>query len=203
MPHPSDHGASHAGAGHKFPPEKWDRLLTPQRRAFLRAEQVLDRVGIHAGMRVADLGAGPGFFTLPLAERVGPAGTVYATDIAQAMLDALASRGVPPHVHLRVAEENRIPIADAAVDVALLAFVLHELVDPVAFLTEVRRILAPGGRLVVLEWIPQEDGMGPPVSERLSEARSEEVLKGGGFHVVDRDVANTSQYLLVATADRA
>lgn len=194
---PVHHDSAH-GHGRKFPPEKWDRLLSPKRHAFLDPQRVIDRIGVAAGMHVADLGAGPGFFTLPLAERVGPAGSVDATDISREMLDAIRRRGAPPNVRLVQAEESRIPIADATVDLALLAFVLHELVHPVAFLREVRRILRPGGRLVVLEWIPQDDGMGPPAHERIAEHRSAELLAAGGFRVAERDDANTSQYLLIA-----
>lgn len=191
--------AAHEPHGRKFPPEKWDRLLTPQRQAFLDAGWVLDRAGITAGMHVADLGAGPGFFTLPLADRVGSPGAVYATDISPEMLAALENRGVPGHVRLLHAGENTIPVPGAAVDVALLAFVLHELVDPAAFLREVQRILRPDGRLVVLEWIPQDDGMGPPIGERISEAATRALLETAGFTVVDEAAANPSQYLLIAT----
>ncbi|HEY0996215.1 MAG TPA: methyltransferase domain-containing protein [Gemmatimonadaceae bacterium] len=189
----------HHPHGRKFPPEKWDRLLSPERHAFLDPEWVLDRLGVRAGMRVADLGAGPGFFTLPLAARVGAGGTVYATDVAPAMLEALRSRGIPPQVRPLLADEARIPIPDAAVDLALVAFVLHEVVHPAEFLAEVRRILAAGGRLAVLEWIPQDDGMGPPEAERLAEAHARALLADAGFQVVDHGFANTSQYLLVAS----
>ena len=199
MTHDAPRPAAHEPHGHKFPPEKWDRLLTPQRQAFLDAGWVLDRAGVTAGMHVADLGAGPGFFTLPLADRVGPEGAVYATDISQEMLAALRNRGVPAHVTLVHAGENTIPLPDAAVDIALLAFVLHELVQPAAFLREVQRILRRDGRLVVLEWIPQDDGMGPPIEERISETATRALLEMAGFTVVDRAAANPSQYLLTAT----
>lgn len=185
--------------GRKFPPAKWDRLLTPERHAFLDPARMLDRLGVRAGMRVADLGAGPGFFTLPMAARVGPAGVVYATDVAPAMLDALRSRGLPPQVQPRLAEEARIPIGDGEVELALLAFVLHEVVQPGEFLAEVRRILGPGGHLAVLEWIPQDDGMGPPREERLEESQAREQLADAGFDVVDHGFANSSQYFLVST----
>ena len=198
MTHDAERTAAHAPHGHKFPPEKWDRLLTPQRQAFLDAGWVLDRAGITAGMHVADLGAGPGFFTLPLAKRVGPGGVVYATDISPEMLAALRDRGMPGHVTLLHAAESTIPVPGAAVDVALLAFVLHELVEPAAFLREVQRILRRNARLVVLEWIPQDDGMGPPMEERISEAATRALLEAAGFTIVDRAAANPSQYMLIA-----
>lgn len=193
-----DHAQGEGGHGHKFPAEKWDRLVSPQRLAFVAPERLLEQFDVHEGMTVADLGAGPGFFTLPLAARVGAAGLVYATDISPEMLDALESRGIPPQVRPILAGESRIPIPDGVVELALLAFVLHELVHPVAFLEEARRILRPAGRLVVLEWVRHEEEMGPPMSERLSPARSREFLVAGGFSVAEEGEANASQYYLVA-----
>ncbi len=187
----------HQPHGRKFPAEKWDRLLTPERHAFLDPERMLDRLGVRAGMRVADVGAGPGFFTFPLAARVGDAGVVYAADVSPDMLDALRRRGLPPQVRTVLAEESGLPIDTGAVDLALVAFVLHEVLQPVEFLGELRRILAPAGRLTVLEWIPQDDGMGPPRAERLAEAHARALLADAGFDVVDDGFANGSQYFLV------
>ena len=88
---------------------------------------------------------------------------------------------------------------DGIADLALLAFVLHELTHPAEFLGEVRRILAPKGRLVVLEWIRQQEESGPPLAERLSEADSTDLLTAAGFHVIDRAIANSSHYFLIAS----
>lgn len=185
------------GHGHKFPAQHWERLLSDERRALLDPERVLDRIGVRAGMTVADLGAGPGFFTLPLAARVGPSGRVYATDTSRDMLKVLEQRGLPPQVRTIHAQESRFDIPDGAVDTALLAFVLHELAHAPEFLGEVRRILRPGGRLAVLEWVPQEEAIGPPLHERLSETQSEALLTAGGFQIMERDHPNASNYLLV------
>ncbi|MHB1263858.1 MAG: class I SAM-dependent methyltransferase [Gemmatimonadaceae bacterium] len=188
----------HRPHGRKFPAAKWDRLLTAERHAFLDPERMLDRLGVRAGMRVADVGAGPGFFTLPLAARVGAGGIVYAADVSIDMLDALRRRGLPPQVRTVLTEEAGVPIADGDVELALVAFVLHEVLHPVEFLRELRRILAPAGRLAVLEWIPQDDGMGPPRAERLAESHARTLLAEAGFAVADRFHANTSQYAILA-----
>ena len=82
-------------------------------------------------------------------------------DIAPEMIRLLCDRGLPAQVEIRLSGENRLPIADGAVDLALLALVLHELEAPDAFLPEVRRVLRPGRRLVVLEWVKQAEETGP------------------------------------------
>jgi ubiquinone/menaquinone biosynthesis C-methylase UbiE len=194
----NEHAGREGGHGHKFPAEKWDRLVSPERHAFLEPERLLERFDVRAGMTVADLGAGPGFFTFPLPTRVGASGQVYATDNSPEILRILDGRGLPPQVRPVLAGESRIPIADGVVDLALLAFVLHELVHPEAFLREVRRLLRPSGRLVVLEWVRHEEEMGPPMHERLSSARSAALLAAGGFSVSEEGHVNASQYYLVA-----
>ncbi|HET9682702.1 MAG TPA: methyltransferase domain-containing protein [Gemmatimonadaceae bacterium] len=197
-----EHAGDEGGHGHKFPAEKWERLVSPERQSLLVPDRLLEQFGVHEGMTVADLGAGPGFFTFPLATRVGAAGLVYATDISPEMLSVLESRGLPPQIRPILAGESRIPIPDGIVDLALLAFVLHELVHPEAFLHEVRRILRPTGRLVVLEWQRREEEMGPPMHERLSQVRSAALLAAGGFIVSEDGEANASQYYLVARPER-
>ena len=184
--------------GHRFPSDRWARLVSDERRAFLDPQRVVERLDVRRGSTVADLGAGPGFFTLPLAECVGAAGRVHAVDVSPEMVRVLRERGLPPQVEAEVSEENRFPISDAVVDLAFLAFVLHELSDPTAFLADVRRILAPGGRLAVLEWVPKEEDLGPPLHERLSVDDSMELLADGGFAVIEEGELNASSYLLMA-----
>ena len=61
---------------HKFNPEKWERLVSEERHALLAPGTFLDEISVEPGSVVADLGAGPGFLTVPLAPRVGPEGRV-------------------------------------------------------------------------------------------------------------------------------
>lgn len=199
------HGAGHA-AGRRFPAEQWARLLSDERRAMLDPDRFLARLGIPTGATVADLGSGPGFFTLPLARCVGESGRVFAVDVSPDMIDVLRQRlavhGGAPQVVTAVSTERELPIPDHVVEVALLAFVLHEIADRDTFLSGVRRALAPGGRLVVLEWVPREESVGPPLHERLPVAESERILTRAGFEVVERGEANASNYFLIATVAR-
>jgi ubiquinone/menaquinone biosynthesis C-methylase UbiE len=182
----------------KFDPENWQRLVSPERYALLDPRAFLQRIGVARGSTVADLGAGPGFFTLPLAEEVGPRGKVFAVDAAPQMLERLRERGLPAQVEAVLGGEDGLPLPDCSVALALLAFVLHELEDPLGFLNEVRRVLQPGGRLVVLEWVPHEEELGPPLPERLPRDAAAAMLTEGGFRVAEEDDANRSNYFLIA-----
>lgn len=186
---------------HKFAPQHWERLLSAERRSLLDPGQFLDRVAIPPGSVVADVGAGPGFFTRALAERVGARGTVYALDVAPEMVDRLRAQELPPQVVVRHNEESRLPLPDRSVDVVLLAFVLHELESPPALLQEIGRTLRPGGRLVVLEWVPQDEAMGPPRHERIAAGDSATLLGEAGFRAVDGGMVNPSHYYHVAVRE--
>jgi ubiquinone/menaquinone biosynthesis C-methylase UbiE len=185
--------------GHKFAPQNWERLLSDERRQLLNPERFLGILGIREGDAVADIGAGPGFFTLPLAERVGPLGKVYALDVAPEMVEQLHLRRLPPQVEVLLSAESSLPLPSAVADVALLAFVLHEVHDQRAFLAEIGRILRPGGRLVVLEWIQQEELMGPPLHERIGPADASRVLASADFRVLDDGQVNASHYFCIAS----
>lgn len=184
----------------RFEAANWERLVSPQRRELIDPARFITNLGIAPGSTAADIGAGPGFFTIPLAEAVGERGTVHALDVSPDMIEVLLRSQLPPQVRAAVMEENHVPLADGSVDFALLAFVLHELNDPVALLSDIRRTLrpAPAGRLVVLEWIPQEEEMGPPAHERLAPRDARALIERAGFRTADQGMANDSNYYIDA-----
>ena len=132
-------------------------LTNPYTSAVAGSATVLDRLLLQPGMRVLDVGAGPGRLTIPAAERVGPAGEVVALDVQQAMLAqvraAAAKRGLAniQTVHGSM-ESAALPIA--TFDRALLVTVLGEIPDRQAALSALRSALRPGGLLSVTEMLP-------------------------------------------------
>ncbi|HEY0969431.1 MAG TPA: methyltransferase domain-containing protein [Gemmatimonadales bacterium] len=182
----------------RFDPAKWRRLVSEERRALLDPAAFVRSLAIPRGATVADLGAGPGFFTPALAEATGPTGRVLALDVAPEMVALLRAQPLPNQVEVLQSEENRLPLADGTVGLALLAFVLHELTEPLRFLAEARRVMSPDGRLVMLEWVPQEEPIGPPLHERLSAAEGERLLTSAGFAVERHGMANASNYYITA-----
>jgi ubiquinone/menaquinone biosynthesis C-methylase UbiE len=177
-------------------------LEHPDRLRLLPPRELLARAGLQEGMVVADVGCGPGFFTLPAAQMVGSAGRVYAIDIHPEMLEAVqdkAHRAGLTNIETVKAQESSVPLPDAVADVVLLAFVLHEAVDPAAFAREVARLLVSGGHLLVLEWKKQTPS-GPPLGDRLTPEAAEGWLTGAGLRVVDRFDPNSDHYGLIGQA---
>ena len=136
------------------------------------AGPILRAAGIDAGQVVVDLGAGPGFFTLPAARLVGSAGRVYAVDVQPGMLDVCRRRAAEARITWIEAvhsEASHIPLPDATADRVVVAFVLHHAEDPTALLREAVRLLRAGGEVAVVE-SPRIGGTpGPPMEHRIGE----------------------------------
>ena len=170
-------------AGFKFDPVRAERLLSSERGRDLPPEVVLDLLSPALGDVVADVGAGPGFFALPLARRVGPQGRVLALDIAPAMLSLLADRAAAAglgNVETRVCGESSLPLPSGECQGILLAFLVHELADPPSFAREVRRVLAVGARGLALDW-PCAPSPGPPQEHRWAPERAAAWLREAGL----------------------
>jgi ubiquinone/menaquinone biosynthesis C-methylase UbiE len=119
--------------------------------------RVMDEIGVKPGMTVADVGAGDGWFTFYLAERVGSSGRVIAEDIDPRALEAVRGRCAREKVSnvsvlMGGTEDPKLPAG--AVDLALMVNVLTSMGNTRAFLGNLARSLKPEGRLVIIEWSP-------------------------------------------------
>jgi ubiquinone/menaquinone biosynthesis C-methylase UbiE/cytochrome c553 len=125
------------------------------REAEEHSDALVDALEIREGSRIADVGAGTGYFTWRLARRAGPTGKVLAVDIQQSMLDLAAqnvkARGVV-NVEYVLGTADDPKLAPRSLDVVFIAHSYHEFARPEAMMERVRRSLKPGGRLVVVEY---------------------------------------------------
>jgi ubiquinone/menaquinone biosynthesis C-methylase UbiE len=106
------------------------------------------------GERILEIGPGTGYYTLDMAEWVGPEGKVEIFDLQQEFLDHTLGRARERGLENLVATQGdatALPYADGSMDAVVLTAVLGEIPDPVAALREIRRVLKPSGRLVVGE----------------------------------------------------
>lgn len=118
------------------------------------AERVMARLGVTPGMRVADIGAGDGYYTVRLARRLGPGATIYAEDVTQDYLDRLAARlereGLAGVTLVR-GEPSDPRLPSQSVDLAILAHMYHEIAQPYEFLYRLHAVLTPNGRIAVVD----------------------------------------------------
>ena len=187
---------------HKFDPENAARLERHERYALIPPETTLRRFGVRSDMVVTDIGAGTGYFARAAARLVGPAGHVYAVDMAQAMLDHMRSNGLPENVDPVLSGEYAIPLRTGCADLTLLAFVVHETPDVLRLLREAARVTRPEGRILVIEWKQQVEESGPPAEERLDQVELHRRI-AGHFFVKEQGHLNPSHYYSVLVAAHA
>jgi predicted methyltransferase len=150
--------------GHLFPPENLGLLESPDRAAWQKPDQIMDALGIADGSKVADIGAGAGWFTIQLARRVGPNGLVYAQDIQRQMLEAIrrrVSREGLQNVRTVLASGTDPNLPRNAVDATLVVDVYPEVEDRVTFLRSLSLALKPNGRIGIVNYKPGQGGPGP------------------------------------------
>lgn len=184
----------------RFDTRKRFHLLSDERAAALQPEKLLRDLGLGEGMTIADIGCGPGFFTIPAAQIVGPTGLALAADIQGEMLSAVRSRALEhglTNVRIVKTNDREIPIPPGTCDFALLAFMLHEIEHRASFLHRAARALKSGGKLVTLEWDKVEGPNGPPQEDRISPEELIADALAAGLHVVDELSLSSDQYLRV------
>ena len=183
-----------------FPPEDLGILESPDREEWQQPERVMDALGIADGSRVADLGAGGGWFTIRLARRVGPNGKVYAEDIQRQMIDSIRSRVESQGLEnvetiLGTPTDPNLP---HGLDAVLIVDTYPQVDDRVALLRNVHAALSPTGLLGIVDF--KKDGAGgpgPPLSERLAPELIRSDAAQAGFELRRHETFLRYQYLLV------
>ena len=163
-------------------------FTSAEREKYERVDLLMSALHIHSGATVADLGCGTGYFTWRLAQQVGPKGKVYAVDVQQSMLD-LTKDAVDAHnarnVEYVLATDSSPRLPEQSVDLVFIAYAYHEFGDPESMMRAIRRVLKPGGRVMVLEYAKESNIAPASTIHRMSfeEIRSE--IEPIGF-VVDQ-----------------
>jgi ubiquinone/menaquinone biosynthesis C-methylase UbiE len=187
------------GKGHRFwaEGEFIERLEGSERRENIPVEVILPRLGLGRDDVVADLGAGIGYFTFPVA-RV--AREVIAIDIEPKMLEILSKRVRErdvDNVHVLRGEITDLPLADSSIAHVLAAFIYHEVGSQERLFGECARVLRRHGSLTVIEFQKRETPFGPPMRDRK---KPEEVLRiaSKSFTLVSRFETQVYYQLLLS-----
>src|SRR5258708_5624743 len=161
-------------------------LVRPERESEEAPDAALDAIGIARGATVADVGAGAGYFTWRLAERVGPTGKVYANDIQPEMLALLRKNMEARHlenVHTVLGAQDDPKLPAGQIDLVLLVDVYHEFSQPQKMLRKIRDSLKSDGRLVLVEYRKEDPSVPIRPEHKMSvdEVRAEGQPEGFRF----------------------
>jgi arsenite methyltransferase len=166
----------------------------PGRDQTQQPDRVVAALALHPGARVADIGAGGGYFTFRLADAVGPGGFVYAIDVDPDMLSYLRTRvRNEQRANIEVIEaapdDSRLPAA--SVDLIFICNTYHHLSDRVAYFDALRARLRPDGRVAIIDYEEGKHGTNPAV------IRAE--LTDAGYALVKEETFLEEQSFLIFT----
>lgn len=180
------------------------RLLErPNREQVQKTPEILKALAFKAGERVADIGSGSGYFTIPVAQVVGPTGVVWALDIAPEMIAYLDFRIKAlkiENIRIRKVLSDDPQLESDSIDTVLMIDTLHYVKDRVAYAKKLKTGLAPNGRVVLIDYIPKpisERPWGPPPEQQFSRQQMDEDMTAAGFKVLNTYDFLPEQYFVV------
>ena len=185
------HVMGHLGAG-------W--LERPAREREERTDLLINNLPLEAGEVAADLGAGTGYFSLPMARRVGPTGRVLAVDIQPEMLQIINERlerdGIN-NVDTILATETDPRLPAESVDLLLMVDAYHEFAYPREVMQGVVRGLRPGGRVVLVEYRGEDPLVPIKPLHKMTQAQAKREMAAVGLDWVETLDLLPQQHLMI------
>jgi ubiquinone/menaquinone biosynthesis C-methylase UbiE len=180
--------------------EEWIRALdSPDRVAGLKIPEVVAALKVKAGQVIADIGAGSGQFSLPLARAVRPGGTLYAVDIDKELIE---------YVETQATEQGMVnvkpilggpsdPLLPVDVDLAFINDVLHHIEDRAGYLSTLSLYLKPGGRVAIIDFLPDQSPHKSDPTLVVSEEQATGWLAAAGLKPVEHINLFTDRWFVI------
>ncbi len=185
---------------HQDPKAYIAMLEDPKRDEYQKPHEVLMALDLKPGETIADIGSGSGYFTLRFAAHVGDTGRVYAVDIDPELIRHLNRRvrdaGVR-NVQTILAEPDDPLLPDASVDRFVVVDTWHHIEKQVEYLALMRRMLKPGGQVVMIDFQKRELPFGPPLQMKIAREDLIRQMEASGFHLAKEETFLPYQYFLV------
>jgi ubiquinone/menaquinone biosynthesis C-methylase UbiE len=165
-------------------------------------DRALDAIGIEKGSVVADVGAGSGYMTVRMAERVGPGGRVFGTDIQPQMLTMLRQRLDREKISNVTLVQGAIDdpkLPASTLDLILMVDVYHEFSEPQKMLRGLRAALKPTGRMVLLEYKKEDPSIPIRLEHKMTVAEAKLEVEAEGFRLARVGSELPRQHILVFT----
>ncbi len=172
---------------------------------FSSPTQNIDQFEIEPGMTAVDLGSGVGFYSISLAKAVTPSGKVFSVDIQKELLLKLQDDAHNQDVHNikpiwgDLEEPKSSTLQDNSIDRVLIANTLFQLENKETIIEEARRILKPGGKLMVVDWKNSYGGLGPKSTDIITEDSAKSLIESFNFKFYKDVSAGDNHYGFIVT----
>jgi ubiquinone/menaquinone biosynthesis C-methylase UbiE len=161
---------------------------------FSDPEKNIEQCGIQAGMDIADLGSGSGHYSIAVAKALISTGKVYSIDVQKDLLVKLKNNAVRQGIHNietiwgDIDRVNGTKLRDMSIDLVLLCNILFQLENKENIVKEIKRILKPNGRVLVVDWTGSFGGLGPTTEAVVKKETIRDMFLKFGFHL-DREIS--------------
>lgn len=178
--------------------DKSIKFENPIRLAELDPKNSLRKAGFTENMVLCDIGAGTGVFTFPATEISNK--DIYALDISDSMLELLTNRMAERNIKnlkIKKVDSAILPVNDKSCDMAIMVTVFHEIDNKEVMIDEIKRILKPKGKLMIIEFHRRKTPMGPPAEHRIAEEYVEELAESKGLKTISKFSLGDNFYCIV------
>jgi len=185
---------------HHDPSAYMAALDDPARDEYQRPGEVVRALAFREGEVVADVGSGTGYFTVRFARAVGESGRVYAVDVSPDMIRHLNRRlrdeGIRNVVTVLSDPDDPL-LPDGSVDRFVIVDTWHHIDEPTAYLALLKKMLKPGGQVVMIDFQKGELPFGPPPEMKIARDDLIQQMEASGFHLAREHTFLPYQYFLV------
>ena len=185
---------------HKDPKAYIGALEDPQRDAYQKPHEVLTALNLKPGEVIADIGAGSGYFTFPIAHHLGPEGKVYAVDVSSDMILHLNRRIrdlKTTNVVSVLADPDDPLLPEQSVNRFFICDVWHHVESPSKYLGMIKKMLKPGGQVIMIDFHKKELPFGPPMEMKIAREDLIKQMESNGFRLAKEHSFLPYQYFLV------
>jgi arsenite methyltransferase len=182
------------------PAAEWIKTLeSSERLAGLKIAEIVAALKLQPGSIVADIGAGTGVFSLPLARAVRPGGTLYAVEVDEHLIEHLMEQATEQGVAnvQPVFAEYDDPLLPAQVDLAFIHDVLHHIEKRDVYLKNLARYLTPAGRIAVIEFIPGAAGHRDDPKMQLGPDQTAALMAQAGLKPIEEIKLFTEKWFVI------
>jgi ubiquinone/menaquinone biosynthesis C-methylase UbiE len=170
---------------------------------FTNPEQNILHLGLKEGMRVADFGAGTGFYSRAASEKVEYSGKVYAVEVQKDLVKKLESEvkswGIlnVDCIWGDIERRGGTKILDQSMDAVIISNVLFQAEDKLGLIDEAKRVLKKGGEVLLIDWSDSFGGMGPTRESVIPESKARELFEKRGFKFQEKISTSAHHYGII------